>query len=297
MPEKTAFDMLFLGSYTKDTIVSAAPQRTLNGGAFYYGASVAARMGLSVAAVTRLAPEDSGVLDELRSLGVSVALTEVPESTCLRIEYPTSDPDQRVIRVLSTSGCFRAADLGEWRAAVAVIGASLRDEVPEELLKELVSRGCRIALDAQGFVRVVRNGILQHEGWPRARRVLPLVSILKADAGEAEILTGSRDLKDAASRIRDMGAEEALLTDRDGVLSVGPSGAFAAPFLPGRLVGRSGRGDTCLAAYAARRLSKPASEAVVWAAAVTSLKLENDGPFAHSMDEVQRRAAQIRGTP
>ena len=286
--------MLFLGSYTKDTIVSAAPRRTVNGGAFYYGANVAARMGLSVAAVTRLAPADSRVLDELRTLGVSVAETEVPESTCLRIEYPSADPDQRVISVESTSGCFSTGDLGEWRASVAVIGASLRGEVPEELLQELISRGCRIALDVQGFVRVVHNGILRYEGWPRARRVLPLVSILKADAVEAEILTGSRDLEDAASRIRDMGAEEVLLTHRDGVLAAGPSGTFAAPFLPERLVGRSGRGDTCLAAFAARRLSAPAEEAVVWAAAVTSLKLQNDGPFMHSMDEVERRAAQIR---
>jgi hypothetical protein len=64
---------------------------------------------------------------------------------------------------------------------MAVIGASLRGEVPEELLRDLVSRGFRIALDAQGFVRVVRNGILRYEGWPRARRVLPMVSILKAE--------------------------------------------------------------------------------------------------------------------
>ena len=294
MPEKTLFDILFLGAFTKDTIVSSAsPPRVRNGGAFYYGANVAARMGLSVAAVTRLAREDFGIVRELRSLGVYVAATVTPESTCLRIEYPSADPDERVIHVESTSGCFRPEDLGGVRAGVAVIGASLRGEISEELLRTLVSSGCRIALDAQGFVRVLRDGILGYEEWPEARRVLPMVSILKADSNEAKVITGTRDLQDAASRILALGAGEALLTDQRGVHAVGPSGAHDAPFMPQRLIGRSGRGDTCLAAYAARRISHLSSEATLWAAAVTSLKLESDGPFHHSLAEVESRARHI----
>jgi sugar/nucleoside kinase (ribokinase family) len=294
VPEKNAFDILFLGAFTRDTIVGAAAlPRITNGGAFYYGANVAARMGLSVAAVTRLAREDFGIVRELRSLGVFVAATVTPESTRLRIEYPSADPDERVIQVESTSGSFRAEDLGGVRAGVAVIGASLRGEVPEELLRTLVSSGCRIALDVQGFVRVLRDGILRHEEWPEARRVLPMVSILKADATEAEVLTGTKDLQDAASRILAMGAAEALLTNNLGVHAAGPSGTYDAPFMPRRLVGRSGRGDTCLAAYAARRISQPASEASLWAAAVTSLKLESDGPFHHSLAEIESRARHI----
>ena len=294
MPEKTRFDILFLGAFTKDTIVNReTPPRVRNGGAFFYGANVAARMGLSVAAVTRLAREDSGILHELRSIGVFVAATVTPQSTCLRIEYPSADPDERTIRVESTSGCFCLKDLGGVRADVAVVGASLRGEVPEELLEALVASGCRIALDAQGFVRVLRDGVLRHEAWPEARQVLPMVSVLKADSNEAEILTGTRDLQDAASRILAMGAEEALLTDQRGVHAVGSSGAHTAPFMPRHLVGRSGRGDTCLAAYAARRISHPPSEATLWAAAVTSLKLENDGPFCHSLADVEDRARHI----
>jgi sugar/nucleoside kinase (ribokinase family) len=294
MPEKTLFDILFLGAFTKDTIVSpASPPRVRNGGAFYYGANVAARMGLSVAAVTRLAREDFGIVRELRSLGVYVAATVTPESTRLRIEYPSADPDERVIHLESTSGCFRFEDLQGVRAGVAVIGASLRGEIPEELLRSLASSGCTIALDAQGFVRVLRDGVLRYEQWPEAPRVLPMVSVLKADSNEAEILTGTRDLQDAASRILAMGAGEALLTDQRGVHAIGPSGAHAAPFMPHQLIGRSGRGDTCLAAYASRRISHLSSEATLWAAAVTSLKLESDGPFHHSMAEVENRARHI----
>jgi sugar/nucleoside kinase (ribokinase family) len=58
-------------------------------------------------------------------------------------------------------------------------------------------------------------------------------------------------------------------------------------FYPRSLVGRSGRGDTCLGTYIAKRLSMPPREAGIWAAAVTSLKMENPGPFDRAMEEVE----------
>lgn len=67
---KTQYDVALIGHYTKDTIVSSSGTRLVNGGAFNYGAHVAARMGLKVAAVTRLAKEDRAVVDELEELGV-----------------------------------------------------------------------------------------------------------------------------------------------------------------------------------------------------------------------------------
>jgi sugar/nucleoside kinase (ribokinase family) len=58
-------------------------------------------------------------------------------------------------------------------------------------------------------------------------------------------------------------------------------------FYPARLDGRSGRGDTCIGTYMARRLSVAPREAGIWAAAVTSLKMENPGPFNRSIGEVE----------
>ena len=58
-------------------------------------------------------------------------------------------------------------------------------------------------------------------------------------------------------------------------------------FYPARLDGRSGRGDTCVGTYVARRLSMAPREAGIWAAAVTSLKMENSGPFDRSISEVE----------
>ncbi|HET6487199.1 MAG TPA: PfkB family carbohydrate kinase [Spirochaetia bacterium] len=294
MPDDPVFDCLFLGAYTRDTIWNGTSRRTVDGGAFYFGASVAARMGLRVAAVTRMAPEDGDVLAELRSLGVAVEARPSHTSTRLDILYPSTNPDERVIRVRSSAGPFSPNDLGSLRARIAIVGASFRGEVGEDVLATLVARQCAIALDAQGFVRALRDGVLCQRKWPEAERLLPRVSILKADVNEAETLTGSRDFRAAASIIRSKGAAEALITSKEGVLAADQTGYHEAVFLPRRVVGRSGRGDTCLAAYAARRLTHPAAEAVIWAAAVTSIKLETDGPFRGGPAEVESRAEEIR---
>ena len=39
------YDIAFIGHYTKDTIVSSTGIRVVDGGAFNYGANVAAKMG------------------------------------------------------------------------------------------------------------------------------------------------------------------------------------------------------------------------------------------------------------
>jgi hypothetical protein len=58
-------------------------------------------------------------------------------------------------------------------------------------------------------------------------------------------------------------------------------------FYPSRLDGRSCRGDTCIGAYVAMRLSKTPLEAGIWAAAVTSLKVERLGPFDRPIHDVE----------
>ena len=70
--EKILYDIAFLGHYTKDTIISSTSTRVVDGGAFNYGSNVAVRMGLKVAAVTRLAKEDFHVAEKLKDLGVDL---------------------------------------------------------------------------------------------------------------------------------------------------------------------------------------------------------------------------------
>ncbi len=281
------FDIAFLGNYTKDTVISAAGTRLVDGGAFNYGAHVAARMGLRVAAITRLAREDWRVVESLERLGVTVFATVTPESTCLRLEYPSANVDERVISVTGRAGAFTAQQAAEVDARAFVIGPSFRGEVGLDVIEALAAKGARIALDVQGFVRVVDNGRLVARAWPDRGNVLGHVSVLKADAVEAEMLTGQGDIRAAARLLAGLGPGEIVLTHRDGLLVYAGGQFYEAGFFPAELVGRSGRGDTCLSAYASRRLTSSPAEATVWAAAVTSLKMEAEGPFRREIGEVE----------
>ena len=281
------FDIAFLGHYTKDTIVSAQGTRVVDGGAFNYGSHAAVRMGLRVAAITRLARDDFHVVDELKALGVQVFAEATPHSTCLRLEYPSSNPDERVIYITSSAGPFAPSEVVGLSAKAFVIGASVRGEVPVEVIQALRKKETLISVDLQGFIRVVRDGKLTFEPWPEKEKVLNMVDVLKTDAVEAELLTGEKEIRLAAQRIARWGPKEVVLTHRDGVLVYDGNAFHEADFFPKKLVGRSGRGDTCLASYVARRLKEPPSEAILWAAALTSLKMEAEGPFKRDLRQVE----------
>lgn len=283
----STFDIAFIGNYTKDRIIDARGERWVDGGAFNYGANVAVRLGVKTCAVTRLCRQDGHVVKRLEELGVSVLPHYTPESTQLRLVYPSANPDERKIYVDSSAGAFQAEQVENLDTRIAVVGASFRGEVTAEILQILESRKIDIALDVQGFVRSVHDRMLVAEPWAERAEILSLVRFLKADIAEAELLTGTRDLRAAARILFDLGSKEIVLTHRDGVLVFDGRDYHEAGFYPREVVGRSGRGDTCIAAYSCKRLDSQPAEATVWAAAITSLKMETDGPFNASIEQVE----------
>jgi len=288
MSDAPQYDIAFLGQYTKDTIVTKDGSRVVNGGAYFYGSAAAASMGLRVAALTRLAPEDFSSFRLLLERGVLVKAISTQKSTCLQLLYPSANPDERILSVTSVAEPFEPADVESISAPVWSIGASIRGEVSLTVLKAIKAKGARVGLDAQGFVRVVRDGQLAYDTeWPEKAEVLRHVDVFKADVVEAEILTGTRDLHEAARILARYGVPEFVLTHGDGVVVYAEGSFVEAPFRPKSLVGRSGRGDTCLASYLAARLSMDPEKATFWSAALTSLKMEALGPFSGTREDVE----------
>jgi len=280
------YDIAFIGHYTKDTIVSFSGIRVVDGGAFNYGANVAARMGLKVAAITRLAKEDFYVVEKLKDIGVDVFAHISPQSTCLRLEYPTSNLDERVIYVTSSAGPFTPTEVKNIQARAIVVGASVRGEVSLEVIEELTKKKTILAADVQSFIRVNYNGKLVCKEWPEKQSILSHLDILKTDAVEAEMLTSTSDIREAARKIAVLGPREVVITHRDGLLVYTDGNFYEEKFFPKEIIGRSGRGDTCISAYISKRLSALPLEATAWAAAVTSLKMEAEGPFQRTIKEV-----------
>jgi sugar/nucleoside kinase (ribokinase family) len=293
----TRFDLATIGAYTKDTIVSKAGTRYVDGGGYSYAAHAARMAGIEVAAITRLAPEDRRSTESLREAGVSVVVHECRASTLMRLEYPGDNVDERILTVAALADPFTTEHVRGTDARAYLISASVRGEVPLEVVRALKATGALIGADVQGFVRVVGpEGRLQYASWPEQRAVLELVDILKTDAVEAEFLTGHADIHAAAAALAEQGPREIVLTHKDGVLVHAGSREFAAEFHPEPLRGRSGRGDTCIGSYMARRLGATPAEATVWAAAVTSLKMEAEGPICRPAADVEATIARLYAT-
>ena len=280
-------DIVCIGNYTKDVIVNPKGTTHVDGGAMNYAAHAAARLGLKVGVITRLAQEDNRVIENLQKAGVACQVTYTPSSTCVRLEYPGSNPDIRTLYVTGTAGSISPEEIETFQAEAAVIGTTLRGEVGLDVIQALRRKVPLLACDAQGFVRVLRGQTLFNEPWEEMRPILALVDILKADAAEAAFLTGETDIHKAAAWLAELGPAEILLTHKDGVLVYAGGHSYDYGFYTEIVNGRSGRGDTCLGSYAAMRLSKPPEEAGMWAAAVTSLKMGTLGPFQRTVGEVE----------
>ena len=282
------YDIVIFGNYTKDTIVSAKGTRYVDGGGFNYGAHAAAVLGLKVAAVTRLAREDYRVVEKLESIGVDVYPVFTPSSTHMRLEYPTDNVDERILTCTVTAGSYTPDQFEGLSAKAFLINASVREEVSLEVIESLKNKGGYLVADAQGFIRIIdRDQKLIHAPWPEKKKVLSMIDVFKADSVEAESLTGEKDLKSAARILTGWGPKEIVLTHRDGILVYAEGQYYEARFLPEKLIGRSGRGDTCIASYMAKRLTAPPKEAIIWSAAVTSLKMEAEGPVHRTLQDVE----------
>lgn len=282
-----AVDIVMIGHFARDLLVVGGQGMVSSGGAVYYGGITLARLGHRVAVVTRLAAEDFGRLDELREEGILVFARPAEQTSGIENVYFTADMDRRLCKPLGFAGPFRREDIPGIEAKVFLVGPIMAGEVDLSLVKALAEKG-RLALDVQGFVRVRRGDDLVFEDWPEKEEGLACVDVLKLDSAEAEVLTGQADMHRAVEELAALGPQEIVLTHASGVLVYAEGRAYEAPFRPRQIAGRTGRGDTCFAAYLGRRLSFPPQEACRFAAAVTSLKMEKPGPFRGSRQEVEQ---------
>lgn len=283
-------ELILLGHLAHDEVVLPRREtRRQTGGAVYFGAFAAHLSGCRTLVATKLHPDDEGLLRPFWDAGIPVCWAPGASTTGIRNIYSTADQDRRRCVPLAAGEPFTEADLPAEPAGVIHVGALIAGQVPDPLLEALARRAA-LGLDAQGVLRREEEGELRLRPWPDAGRYLPLVTYFKADAAEAEVLTGETDLDRAARAIAALGPREVVLTHASAVRVLVGGELHTASLSPRALVGRTGRGDSCMAAYLAARIQgRDPAWAARYAAALTSLKLEQDGPFSGTREQVLAR--------
>jgi len=278
-------DVMMIGHFAKDRLVVGDTSAIASGGAIYYGSVALRHIGVRIAVVTRLRADDFPWLDELKREGVQVFATAAPETSGIENVYDPADMERRTCIPLGFAGPFQPEDIPDLPARVYLVVPIIAGEVDLPLLKSLAARG-PLGLDVQGFVRVREDRHLVFRQWPEMAEGLAHVTYLKVDRAEAELLTGQTDLQAAARQLADYGPREIVVTQSSGVTVYANGRIYEAPFTPRSLAGRTGRGDTCFATYVGRRLSASPEEATHLAAAVTTLKQEQPGPWRGTLADV-----------
>jgi sugar/nucleoside kinase (ribokinase family) len=286
MTQRADVDVLMIGHFAKDQNIVDGEGETASGGGVYFGSVALRRLGLSVAVVTRLHPDDFPRLEELKGEGVQVFAAAAPETSGIANYYNSTDMERRICKPLGFAGPFRAHEIPDLSARMYLVASIIAGEVGLPLLRSLAQRG-PVALDVQGFVRVREGDDLVFRHWPEMEEGLSQVTYLKLDRAEAELLTGQADLEQAARRLTEYGPAEIVATQSSGVTVCAGGQIYHAPFAPRSLRGRTGRGDTCFATYLGTRLRASPQEATRVAAAITTLKQEKPGPWRGTLADVE----------
>ena len=250
------YDLRILGPATRDVNIDYTGEESrIVSGAVTFCTPAAVAAGASVFAAIKAAPGDTEVLRAFRLPEEDRVILPSRYTTEMRNRYFTPDRERR------EAVCTAQSD------------PILPEEIPEA--------GRRMTHLAGLLYGVFRD-------WEEKRKYLPYFDILKTDAAEAEILTGLKDREAAARQLIRWGVPEVLISFNTEMLAYDGKEMRTYPVKSRQLSGRTGRGDTVFGSYIAMRVTGAGmDEALRYATACVSLKMETPGPFSGTREDVE----------
>ncbi|HOG00381.1 MAG: pfkB family carbohydrate kinase [Firmicutes bacterium ADurb.Bin248] len=283
-----SFDLLIIGEPSLDINTDYGGETVREtGGAVVYAGYAASALGNRTAVVPKANPKDM----DMRALfakarNVTVFPLESAGSTSIKNVYHTADRERRTCTAVSRIEPYAADEIPKADSRVIHIAGLVYGDIGNDVIA-LAARRAEAAVDAQCLLRHDEGGGMVFRDWKEKKEMLPLIRFLKTDAAEAEILTGTPDRAQAARRLFAWGAKEIMITHNTEALVYDGREIYTCPLRPRGLAGRTGRGDTCFAAYLGERLRAGIPEALLTASALVSLKMETPGPFMGTRADVE----------
>ncbi len=286
------FDIIFIGHMAIDEVHHQNGSVSVNpGSAVLCGAMAAAKVGAHVAVITRMALRDRVILSPLIDAGVDILLKPSSTTTYIQVIHPSDDMDERELIQVKCASRFQEEDIQDINGGVFHLAGISDQEFSLLLLRSIKAKGFCLSADMQSFVRQVHqdSGQIFFRDVKEKKEIFSLLDIVKMDVVEAKILTGSDDIVKAAEIIASYGCEEVIITNSDGVFGFVNGQSHFSHFSNRSVIGRTGRGDTTHGAYLTWRKGHTLQEALDFAAALASIKMEREGPFSGDLDSVLTR--------
>lgn len=257
------------------------------GGAVVFSGYSASSLGHATAVLPK-AGSDIDVDDVFKdAANLTVFHLGSKESTSISNVYHTADRERRTCKAISKVDPYLVEEIPDVDAAIYHVAGLMVGDLDERVITH-ASKKAMAAVDVQCLLRHEENGDMVFRDWERKLEILPLITFLKTDAAEAEIMTGLTDRVEAAKQLHAWGAKEIMITHNSEVLIYDGKEIYTQPLKPRSLSGRTGRGDTCFSAYITERLNNDIPTALKTAAALVSLKMEIPGPFLGTRSDVEK---------
>ncbi len=284
-------DICCIGHITKDKIVT--PNRTVymaGGTSFYFSYAInQLPKDVTFSLVTAMDPTEKEPVEKMLKAGIDVSMNASRNTVFFENIYGENQ-NERNQRVLAKADPFTIQQLEHVDAKVFHLGSLLADDFPTEVVEYLSSKG-RVSIDVQGYLREVRDEKVYPIDWKEKLKVLKHTYYLKVNETEMETITGLKDAHEAAKLIHAWGVTEVIITlGSEGSLVYVDDKFYEIPaYPPHEVVDATGCGDTYSAGYLYKRLQGATpTEAGKFAAAMCTIKLEHNGPFNRSIDDVEK---------
>ena len=281
-----SYDTFIIGHLSLDEITYRGVTESLLGGAVLYASYAAMAGGNKTGLLTKIARGSERLLQTFSVPSENIHWRYSRVNTSICNEFLSDDREQRRCTAHSIADPFRPEDIPAVDSAVYHLAGLIAGDFPESLIDALATRG-KLAVDMQGFLRHAENGAMIFRDWPHKQYYLSKIAYLKTDAAEAEIMTGRADRRESARLLHSWGAGEVMVTHNTEALVFDGSTFYVVPLRSRNLSGRTGRGDSCFSAYITERQNKDIAEALLYAAALVSLKMETPGPFRGCRKDVE----------
>lgn len=282
-------DICCIGHITKDKIVTPHRVVYMAGGTSFYFAYAINQLpnDVSFSLVTSMDPTETEPAEKMRQAGIDVTLNASRNTVFFENIYGENQ-NERKQRVLAKADPFTIEQLEHVDAKVYHLGSLLSDDFSNEVVEYLAKKG-KVSIDVQGYLREVRDEKVYPIDWKDKLKVLKNTYYLKVNEIEMETITSLKDAHEAAKLLHSWGVTEVIITlGSEGSLIYVDDTFYEIPaYSPHEVVDATGCGDTYSAGYLYQRtLGATPTEAGKFAAAMCTIKLEHNGPFNRSIDDI-----------
>jgi len=282
------YNTLIIGPVSRDINIDCEgnEQREL-GGAVIASGYAAACMNRQVAVFTKCNKADADPMAAFQGCKADVYVRPSEKTCSIQNVYHTPDKERRTCTSLGVCDAFTFDEISDIHTRLYHFAGLVYGDFSGTMFRQAAERG-KVAVDVQCLLRHVQpDGSMEYADWREKREYLPYVDYLKTDAAEAQILTGTDDRRQAAKQLFAWGAREIMISHHTEILIYDGQEYYTCPIRSRNLSGRTGRGDTVISAYLMKRQTCGIAEALQFATALVSLKMETPGPFRGSEQDVE----------